>query len=146
MTGKRSWRIYISYAKLNIKTLNRIAYRLPRISDLLERVSGARYFSKVNLLDGYYQVRMRVADIPKTAFTTPYGHFEFKVMPMGLCGAPSTFQYLMDTTLRADFVLRDGTCIPGVKFLAIYLDDICIFSATEDEHVMHVRAVLTALA
>lgn len=67
----------ISYVKLNNKTLNRIAYSLPRISDRLERIGGAKFFSKLDLLDGYYQVRMRSEDIPKTAFTTPYGNYEF---------------------------------------------------------------------
>ena len=144
-TGKRTWRMCISYVKLNSKTLNRIAYRLPRISDLLERISGARYFSKLDLLNGYYQVRMRAQDVPKTAFTTPYGNFEFKVMPMGLCGAPSTFQYMMDNTFRGDFVFPDGTRMPYQRFLAIYLDDICLFSFTESEHLMHLRAVLQRL-
>ena len=145
VTGKRTWRMCISYVKLNSKTLNRIAYRLPRISDLLERISGAQYFSKLDLLDGYYQVRMRSSDLQKTAFATPYGNYEFKVMPMGLCGAPSTFQYLMDNTFNCDFRLSDGTCLPSRKFLAIYLDDICIFSFSEQEHLMHVRSVLQRL-
>lgn len=85
VTGKRALRMVISFVKLNSKTLNRIAYRLTRISDLLDCISGARSFTKLDLLDGYYQIRMRASDIPKTAFTTPYGNFEFRVMPMGLC-------------------------------------------------------------
>ena len=135
----------ISYVKLNNKTLNRIAYRLPRISELLERISGATVFTKLDMLGGYYQIRMRAEDVPKTAFTTPYGNFEFRVMPMGLCGAPSTFQYMMDNTFREDFVFPDGTRVPYQHFLAIYLDDICIFSKSEDEHVVHVHAVLQRL-
>ena len=67
VTGKRSLRMVISFVKLNSKTLNKIAYRLPHISDLLTRMLGARYFSKLDLLDGYYQVRMKSEDIPKTA-------------------------------------------------------------------------------
>ena len=145
VTGKRTWRMCISFVKLNSKTLNRIAYRLPRISDLLERINGARYFSKLDLLDGYYQVRMRASDVSKTTFTTPYGNFEFKVMPMGLCGAPSTFQYLMDNTFSNDIRLSDGTVVSARKIIAIYLDDICIFSATEQEHLMHIHAVLQRL-
>jgi hypothetical protein len=124
----------LSYAKLNAKTLNRIAYRLPRISDLLARVNGANYFSKIDLLDGFYQIRMREQDVPKTASTTPYGNFEFKVMPMGLCGAPSTFQYLMDTCFHEPSTLVDGITVPFSQFIAVYLDDICIFSNSEDEH------------
>ena len=71
VTGERTWRMCISYVKLNSKTLNRIAYHLPRIADLLARVSNAQYFSKLDLLSGFYQVRMRDTDIPKTGFTTP---------------------------------------------------------------------------
>lgn len=82
VTIKRTWRMCISYVNLNSKTLNRIAYRLPRIFDLLERLSGATVFTKIDMLGGYYQIRMRDSDEPKTAFTTPYGHFEFRVMPM----------------------------------------------------------------
>jgi hypothetical protein len=145
VTGKRSWRMCISYVKLNAKTLNRIAYRLPRISDLLARVNGATYFSKIDLLNGFYQIRMREEDIPKTGFTTPYGNFEFRVMPMGLCGAPSTFQYLMDACFHEPTVLESGTSTPFIQFTAVYLDDICIFSNNASEHLQHIRAVLCRL-
>ena len=145
VTGKRSWRMCISYVALNAKTLNRIAYRLPRISELLARLSKAKFFSKLDLLDGFYQVRVRDADVGKTAFTTPYGNYEFKVMPMGLCGAPSTFQYLMDETFRENVALPDGCTVPFATFIAIYLDDVCIFSVTEEEHLTHIRAVLQRL-
>jgi hypothetical protein len=109
VTGEKTWRMCISYVKLNSKTLNRIAYRLPRVSDLLVRVSAAKIFSKLDLLSGFYQVRMRESDIPKTGFVTPYGNFEFKVMPMGLCGAPSTFQYLMDSVFREPLQIGNST-------------------------------------
>ena len=145
VTGKRSWRMVISYVKLNSKTLNRIAYRLPRTADLLTRMSGACYFSKLDLLDGYYQIRMKKEDIPKTAFTTPYGNFEFLVMPMGLCGAASTFQFLMDDAFRNNIQLPSGQYLSFLHFIAIYLDDVCIFSRSREEHLMHIRAVLQRL-
>ena len=73
---------------------------------------------------------MKQEDIPKTAHTTPYGNYEFRVMPMGLCGAPSTFQYLMDSCFHAPTTLGDsGTSVPFSQFTAVYLDHICIFSA-----------------
>jgi hypothetical protein len=83
-----------------MKTLNQIAYRLPRISELLDRLTHAKYFTKLDLVSGYHQVRMKTEDVKKTAFCTPFGNFEFKVMPFGLCGAPSTFAYLMDEVFR----------------------------------------------
>ena len=135
----------ISFVKLNSKTLNRIAYRLPRISDLLSRIAGAKLFSKLDLLDGYYQIRMRPEDVSQTAFTTASGNFEFRVMPMGLCGAASTFQYLMDETFRDPAQMPSGETIPFLTFIAVYLDDICIFSRTRAEHILHVTAVLQRL-
>jgi transposase InsO family protein len=144
VTGEKTWRMCISYVKLNSKTLNRIAYRLPRVADLLTRVSNASVFSKMDLLSGFYQVRMRASDIPKTGFVTPYGNFEFKVMPMGLCGAPSTFQYLMDSVFREPLQVGVAT-LSAESIIAIYLDDICVFSRTIDEHVLHLRAVLARL-
>jgi hypothetical protein len=98
----------------------------------------------MDLLSGFYQVRMRESDIQKTGFTTPMGNFEFKVVPMGLCGAPGTFQMLMDEAFAAPTLLN-GASIPFEKFIAIYLDDVCIFSSSFEEHLLHIRAVLTRL-
>lgn len=98
----------------------------------------------MDLLSGFYQIRMRESDIEKTGFCTPFGNFHFKVMAMGLCGAPSTFQYLMDDVFRAPLDVGD-TSVPYWKFLAVYLDDICIFSSSLKEHVLHLRAVLLRL-
>jgi hypothetical protein len=112
-------RMCISYVKLNAKKLNRIAYRLPRVADLLIRVTSASVFSKIDLLSGFYQVRMRASDTPKTGFVTPYGSFEFKVMPVGRCSAPSTFQYLMDSVFREPFNI-DGAALPVEAFVTIY--------------------------
>ena len=134
----------ISYVKLNSKTLNRYAYRLPRIADLLARVSSASVFSKLDLLSGFYQVRMRADDVAKTGFVTPYGNFEFKVMPMGLCGAPSTFQYLMDNVFRQPLMIG-GTSLPAEALVAIYLDDSCVLSSSMQAHMLHIRAVLSRL-
>jgi hypothetical protein len=144
VTGKRSWRMCVSYVKLNSKTLNRIAYRLPRIADLLARVSRSRFFSKFDLLSGFYQIRMRAADIPKTGFSTPFGNFEFKVMPMGLCGAPGTFQRLMDETFAAPITV-EGRSLSFFKFICVYLDDICVHSFSPSEHLLHLRCVLLRL-
>jgi transposase InsO family protein len=144
VTGERTWRMCISYVKLNSKTLNRIAYRLPRISDLLMKVSRSKYFSKLDLLSGFYQIRMRSQDIEKTGFATPFGNFQFKVMPMGLCGAPGTFQRMMDETFSAPVTIR-GQSVPFDLFACVYLDDICVHSLCIEDHLLHVRAALQRL-
>jgi hypothetical protein len=124
VTGENTWRMCISYFKLNSQTVNRIAHRLPRVVDLMVRVSAANVFSKMDLLSGFCKMRMRGSDIPKTGFVSPYGNFEFKVMPMGLCGAPSTFQYLMDNVFREP--LQIGTfSVSSESFLAIKLTCVC---------------------
>ena len=88
---------------------------------------------------------MRASDVPKTAFTTPYGNFEFHVMPFGLCGAPSTSQHMMDSVFAHPTVLSDETTLSFAEFVATYLDDICIFSNTEQDHLDHLRYVLQRL-
>ena len=128
------WRMCIDYRALNkITVKNR--YPLPRIEELLDRLHGARYFSKIDLHSGYHQIRVREADIAKTAFVTRYGSFEYLVMPFGLCNAPATFQRIMNT------ILRDGLD----KFVLVFLDDILIFSRTKEEHEQHIKQILDRL-
>jgi hypothetical protein len=87
---------------------------------------------------------MRASDIPKTGFSTPFGNFEFRVMPMGLCGAPGTFQHLMDDSFAAPIQLH-GRAMSFMDFLCVYLDDLCVHSATRSEHLLHLRCVLLRL-
>jgi hypothetical protein len=146
VTGKRTWRMVISCVKLNSKTLNRIAYRPPRITELLARVSQSKYSSKLDPLGGFYQIRMRESDAEKTAITTPFGNFHFRVMPMGSCGAPGTLQRVMHDAFHAPVKLAPhAPATPFDVFLAIYLDDSCIHSAKIEDHIIHLRAVLTRL-
>ena len=129
-----TWRFCTDYRRLNAVT-QEAKYPLPRIEDCLDQLGKARYYSKIDLRSGYWQVRIKEEDIPKTAFRTPFGHHEWLVMPFGLQGAPSTFQRMMNHYLRdylGDFVL-------------CYLDDVLIYSNTREEHLTHIRKVLEVL-
>ncbi|GBG79201.1 hypothetical protein CBR_g28918 [Chara braunii] len=127
-------RLCIDYRKLNAQTI-RNAGPLPRIDDLLERLGGAKFFSKLDLKSGYHQLEIRQEDRFKTAFTTRCGHFEWLVMPFGLTNAPTTFQAAMTTEFRH---MLD-------RYVLIYLDDILVCSRSLDEHVEHLRTVLERL-
>ncbi|GBG85975.1 hypothetical protein CBR_g40788 [Chara braunii] len=127
-------RFCIDYRRLNAQTIKN-AGPLPRIDDLLERLGGAKYFSKLDLKSGYHQISIRPQDRYKTTFKTRYGHFEWVVMPFGLTNAPAAFQAAMTTEFRA---MLD-------RFVLVYLDDILVYSRTLEEHLEHLRRVLETL-
>lgn len=127
-------RMCVDYRALNNVTIKN-SYPLPRVDELFDRLQGAQFFSKIDLRSGYHQIRIAPEDVPKTAFRTRYGHFEFLVLPFGLTNAPATFMHLMHQSFRE---LLD-------HFVLVFLDDILIYSKTKEDHERHVKAVLDIL-
>ena len=129
-----SLRLCIDYKELNKVTI-RNQYPLPQIDDLFDQLQGARVFSKIDLRLGYHQLKVQSKDVPKTAFTTRYGHYEFLVMPFGLTNAPSA---LMDLMNRIFQPYLD-------QFVIVFIDDILIYSSNKEDHEEYLRVVLQIL-
>ncbi|GJT68583.1 putative reverse transcriptase domain-containing protein [Tanacetum coccineum] len=129
-----SFRMCIDYRELNKLTVKN-RYPLPRIDDLFDQLQGSSVYSKIDLRSGYHQLRVREEDIPKTAFRTRYGHYEFQVMPFGLTNAPAVFMDLMNRV-----------CKPYLdKFMIVFIDDILIYSKNKQEHEEHLKLILELL-
>ncbi|GJT90248.1 putative reverse transcriptase domain-containing protein [Tanacetum coccineum] len=129
-----SFRMCIDYRELNKVTVKN-HYPLPMIDDLFDQLQGLSVYSKIDLRSGYHQLRVRDEDIPKTAFRTRYGHYEFQVMPFGLTNAPAVFMDLMNRV-----------CKPYLdKFVIVFIDDILIYSRNKEEHEDHLRTILKLL-
>ncbi|GJY43889.1 putative reverse transcriptase domain-containing protein [Tanacetum coccineum] len=125
-----SFRMCIDYRELNKLTVKN-RYPLPRIDDLFDQLQGSSVYSKIDLRSGYHQLRVREEDIPKTAFRTRYGHYEFQVMPFGLTNAPAVFMDLMNRV-----------CKPYLdKFVIVFIDDILIYSKSKQEHKEHLKII-----
>jgi hypothetical protein len=129
-----SLRMCIDYRAINKITIKN-KYPLPRIDDILDKLNGCAYFSSIDLKSGYHQLIIDKNDIPKTAFRTPIGHYQFKVLSFGLTNAPATWQNAMNDIFRQYLD----------EFVVVYLDDILIFSKTKEDHYKHVRLVLEKL-
>ncbi|GJU86632.1 putative reverse transcriptase domain-containing protein [Tanacetum coccineum] len=129
-----SFKMCIDYRELN-KLIVKNRYPLPRIDDLFDQLQGSNIYSNIDLRSGYHQLRVRDQDIPKTAFQTRYGHYEFQVMSFRLTNAPAVF---------IDLINR--VCKPYLdKFVIVFIDDILIYSKDEKEHEEHLKAILELL-
>lgn len=129
-----SLRMCIDYRGLNKLTVKN-KFPMPRIDDLIDNLSGATHFSTLDLAAGYHQLKLQATDVPKTAFNTHFGKFEWRVLPFGLTNAPAVFQHAMNRI----FGKHLNKCV------CVYLDDILIFSRSEEEHFQHLEMVLQLL-
>ena len=121
------------------RALNKLTIKnkcpIPRIDEIFDRLQGAQYFTSLDLRSGYYQIRMKDSDVPKTCIRTRYGSFEFLVMPFGLTNAPSTFQVVMNDVFREYLD----------ELVMVYIDYILISSRTAEDHLRHVGLILARL-
>jgi hypothetical protein len=124
----------IYFRQLNKVTIKNM-YPFPRINDLFDQLKDARIFSKIDLMSGYHQERIRDEEISKTAFRTRYGHYKFTVVPFGLSNAPFVFMCLKNGVFQEYLD----------KFFIVFLDDILVYSKSEEEHENHLRMELQVL-
>jgi hypothetical protein len=127
----QSLTLCVDYQPLNVITVKN-KYPLPHIDILFDQLAGAKVFSKVNLRSGYHQIKIRPEDIPKTAFSTRYGLYEYLVVSFGLTNAPVHFMYQMNSVFMPELD----------KFVMIFIDDILIYSKSEEEHARHLCVIL----
>jgi hypothetical protein len=129
-----SLRLCVDYRPLNAVTIKN-KYPMPRIDILFDQLAGAKVFSKIDLRSGYHQIKIQPSDVPKTAFSTRYGLYEYLVMSFGLTNAPAYFMYLMNSVFMQELD----------KFVVVFIDDILIYSKTLEDHIKHLHVILQRL-
>jgi hypothetical protein len=130
----QSLRLYVDYRPLNAVTIKN-KYSLPRINNLFYQLVGAKVFSMVDLRSGYHQIKIHSKDVPKSTSSTRYGLYEYLVMSFGLTNALAHFMYLMDSVFMSELN----------KFVMVFINDILIYSKSEEEHEQHLWVVLQRL-
>lgn len=130
-----SWRCCVDYRALNAITIKDY-FPMPTIDELLDEMGRTSWYSKLDLNQGFHQIRMHEANIHKTAFRTHHDHYDFRVMPFRLCNAPSTFQATMNDLLQP-FLW---------KFVAVFFEDILIYSPSFLSHLEHLEAIFSSLS
>lgn len=133
-SGQKKWRIVIDYRKLNEVSIDD-KFPIPNIENILDKLGRAQYFTTLDLAKGFHQILVAEEDRPKTAFSTPLGHYEYIRMPFGLKNAPATFQRLMNSVLK-EFI--NNICV-------VYLDDILVFSTSLEEHIDSLKKIFNTL-
>lgn len=123
-----TWWFCVDYRALNAITV-KDRFPMLTVDELLDELHGAKIFSKLDLRSGYFQIRVHPSNIPKTAFWTHEGHYEFRIMPFGLSNAPanSVFKLYLQ------------------KFILVFIDDILVYSRSFDDHICHIEIVLKTL-
>jgi hypothetical protein len=127
----QSLRLCVDYRPLNAITIKN-KYHLPRINIIFDQLTGAKVFSKVDIHSGYHQIKVHLENIPKTAFSTRYGLYEYLVISFGLTNAPAHFMYLMNSIFMPELD----------KFIVVFIDDILIYSKNEEEYEQHLQVIL----
>jgi hypothetical protein len=127
----QSLKLCVDYQPLNVVTIKN-KYPLPRVDILFDQLAGLRVFFKADLRLGYHQIKIHLEDVPKTIFSIRYVLYEYLVMSFGLTNAPAHFMYLMNSVFMPELD----------KFLVVFIDDILIYSKSEEEHAQHLRVIL----
>jgi hypothetical protein len=127
----RSLRLCVNYRPLNVVTIKN-KYPFPCINILFDQLAGVRVFFKVDLHSGYHQIKICLEDVPKTTFSIRYGLYEYLVMSFGLTNALAHFMFLMNSVFMSELD----------KFIVVFIDDILIYSNSEEEHAQHLRVIL----
>ena len=133
------WRFCVDFSGLN-KVTQRDHYPSPNAEDLIQRVGGAQWFSKIDLRAAFWQIRLEPSAIPLTGFTCEAGEFEWLTLPFGLANSPASFQRLISETL-ADCIQPNLDDDEEAAFASAYLDDVLVYSHSADDHLRHLRKV-----